>query len=79
MLMFIVTSTSPLLVAQMIKNLPEMQDSQVPSLGQEDPLEKGMATHCSILAWTIPWTKETVDYSLWIQKELDMIEQLTLR
>ena len=77
--MFIVTSTSPLLVAQMIKNLPEMQDSQVPSLGQEDPLEKGMATHCSILAWTIPWTKETVDYSLWIQKELDMIEQLTLR
>ena len=59
MLMFIATSTSPFLVAQMIKNLPEMQDSQVPSLGQEDPLEKGMATHCSILAWTIPRTKET--------------------
>ena len=58
MLMFIATSTSPFLVAQMIKNLPEMQDSQVPSLGQEDPLEKGMATHCSILAWTIPQTEE---------------------
>ena len=56
-----------------------MQETQLRSLGQEDPLEKGMATHCSILAWTIPWTKETVDYSLWIQKELDMIEQLTLR
>ena len=57
--MFIVTSTSPFLVSQMIKNLPEMQDTQVPSLGQEDPLEKGMATHCSILAWTSPWTKKT--------------------
>ena len=39
------------LVAQMVKNLPEMQETQVQSLGQEDPLEKGMATHCSILAW----------------------------
>jgi len=35
-----------------------MQETQVPSLGQEDPLEKGMATHSSILAWRIPWTEE---------------------
>ena len=46
------------LVAKMIKNLPPMQETQVRSLGQEDPLEKGMATHSSILAWRIPWTEE---------------------
>ena len=45
------------LVAQMIKNLPAMQ-TWVQSLGQEDPLEKGMATHSIILAWRIPWTEE---------------------
>ena len=42
----------------MIKNLPVMQETRVPSLGQEDPLEKGMATHSSLLAWRIPWTEE---------------------
>ena len=47
-----------LLVAQMVKNLPAMQETQLQSLGQEDPLEKGMATHSSILAWGIPWTEE---------------------
>ena len=46
------------LVAQMVKNLPAMQETQVQSLGQENPLEKGMATHSSILAWRIPWTEE---------------------
>ena len=46
------------LVAQMVKNLPAVQETQVQSLGQEDPLEKGMATHSSILAWRIPWTEE---------------------
>ena len=46
------------LVAQMVKNLPTIQETQVGSLGQEDPLEKGMATHSSILAWRIPWTEE---------------------
>ena len=46
------------LVAQMMKNLPAMLETQVQSLGQEDPLEKGMATHSSILAWRIPWTEE---------------------
>ena len=45
-------------MAQMVKNLPELQETQVQSLGQEDPLEKGMATHSSILAWRIPWTEE---------------------
>ena len=46
------------LVAQMVKNLPAMQETQVRSLGREDPLEKGMAIHSSILAWRIPWTEE---------------------
>ena len=41
-----------------IKNLPAMQETWVRSLGQEDPLEKGMATHSSTLAWRIPWTEE---------------------
>ena len=45
-------------MAQTVKNLPAMQETQDQSLGQEDPLEKGMAAHCSILAWRIPWTEE---------------------
>ena len=51
-------SVLALLVAQMGKNLPAMQETWVQSLDQEDPLEKGMATHSSILAWKIPWTEE---------------------
>ena len=46
------------LMAQMVKNLPAVQEIWFPSLGREDPLEKGMATHPSILAWRIPWTEE---------------------
>ena len=46
------------LVTQMVKNLPAMQEHQVRSLGWEDPLEEGMATHSSILVWRIPWTEE---------------------
>ena len=46
------------LVPQMIKNLPAMQETQVQSLGQEDAIEKGMATHPRILTWRIPWTEE---------------------
>ena len=46
------------LVAQMVKNLPTVLETQVRSLGQKDPLEKGMATHSSILAWRILWTEE---------------------
>ena len=46
------------LIAQLVKNLPTMQETRVQSLGWEDPLEKDMATHSSILAWRIPWTEE---------------------
>ena len=46
------------LVAQRVRNLPAMQETWVRSLGQEDPLEKGMATHSSIFAWKIQWTEE---------------------
>ena len=56
------------LIAQLVKNLPTMQKTWVQSLGWEDPLEKGKATHSSILAWRIPWT------SLWGGKESDMTE-----
>ena len=45
-------------MVQMVKNLPAMQESWVQSLGRKEPLEKGMATHSSILAWEIPWTEE---------------------
>ena len=46
------------LVSQMVKNLPAMPETCVRSLGQEDPLQVGMATHSSILAWKIPWTEQ---------------------
>ena len=45
-------------IAQMVKNLPAMQETQIQSLDTEDALEKGMATHSSILAWRIPWAEE---------------------
>ena len=45
-------------MAQTVKNLPAVQETQYQSLGEEDALEKGMATHSSILAWKIPWTEE---------------------
>ena len=47
------------LVTQLVKNPPPMRETWVPSLGEEDPLEKGMATHSSILAWRIPCTEES--------------------
>ena len=46
-------------MAQQVKNLCAMSETQVQSLGQEDPLQEGMAAHSSILAWTVPWTEET--------------------
>ena len=46
------------LLAQMVKSAPAMQETQVQSLGQKDPVEKGMATHCSILSWRIPRIEE---------------------
>ena len=62
-------------VAQMVKSLPAVQETQVQSLGQEDPLEEEMATHSSILAWKIPWMEEPGRlYSPWGCKELDMTE-----
>ena len=53
-----VFNSGAFLLAQMVKNLSAMQETQVQSLGQEDPLEKGIATNFSILAWRIPWTEE---------------------
>ena len=50
----------------MVKNLPTVQETPVPSPGWEDPLEKGMATHCSTLVWRIPWTEEPGRYSPWV-------------
>ena len=52
------------LVAQLVKNLPAMQETQVRSLSREDLLEKEMATHSSILAWEIPWTEETIVHGI---------------
>ena len=71
-------------MAQRVKNLPALQETWVQSWGWEDPLEKGMATHSSILAWRTPWTEEPgklqsmPGYSPWGHKELDTTEQLTL-
>ena len=63
------------LVAQTVKSLSAVQETQVRSLGQEDPLEKEMVTHSSILAWKIPWMEEPGRlYSPWGCKELDMTE-----
>ena len=53
-----------------------MLETRVQSLGQEDPLEKEMATHSSTLAWKTPWTEEPVGYSPWGHKESDLTEQL---
>ena len=50
---------TPRNIAQLVKDLPAMQETTVQFLGQEDPLEKGMAIHSSILAWKIPWREET--------------------
>ena len=57
-------NTGVSLVAHMVKNLPAMQETRVRSLGQEDPLEKGMVTHCRILAWRTPWTEEPGVYGV---------------
>ena len=56
---------------QMVKHLPTMQETWVQSLGQEDLLEKEMATHSSILAWRIPWMEDPGGYSPWGHKESD--------
>ena len=61
-------------MAQKLKRLPPMRETQVQSLGREDPLEKDMAPHSSTLAWKIPWRK-LVGCSLWGLKELDTTER----
>ena len=59
------------LIAQLVKSLPAMRETWVRFLGWEDPLEKGMATHSSILAWRIPWTEEPGRLLSMGSKELD--------
>ena len=61
------------LKTQLVKNLPAMQETWVQSLGLEDPLEKEMATHSSILAWRIPWTEEPGRLQPMGSQEIDMI------
>ena len=65
-------------MAQTVKNLPAMQETQVRSLGQEESLEKGMATHSSILSGGIPWTEEPGRLQSTGSQESDMTERLTL-
>ena len=64
------------LVVQMVKNLPAKWVTWVRSLGREDPLEKEMATHSSVLAWRIPWTEELVGLQSTGRKESDTTERL---
>ena len=59
------------LITQLVKNLPEMQETRVRFLGQEDPLEKEMTIHSSILAWEIPWTEEPGRLQSMGSQELD--------
>ena len=61
-------------MVETVKKLPAMQETQVRSLGREDPLEKGMATYSSILAWRIPWTEETGRLQSMGSQRLDMTE-----
>ena len=70
---FILSSLRAFLVAQLVKNPPAIRETWVGSLGWEDPLEKGKATHSSILAWRIPWTVQSMG-----PKESDMTERLSL-
>ena len=65
------------LMIQRVKNLPAMQETQemqVQFLGQEDPLEKGMAIHSNILAWRIPWTEGSAVYSPWGHRKSNTLE-----
>ena len=62
------------LVAQMVENLPAMQETEVRSLGRENVQEKGMATHCTVLAWRIPRTEGQSMEHPWGHEELDTTE-----
>ena len=65
-------------MAQMVKSMPTMRETQVQSLGWEDPLEKEMAIHSSVLAWKIPWMEECGGLQSTGHKESDTTEQLHL-
>ena len=65
------------LVAQRVENLPAMQETQLPSLGREDPLEEEMTPHSRILAWRISWTEEPGGLQSMGSQELDTTEWLT--
>ena len=67
------THTHGFPAGSVVKNLPAMQETRFRSLGQEDTQEKGMVTHCSILAWRFPWTEGPQDL-----KESEMTERLSL-
>ena len=69
--------TRAFLIAQLITSLPAVQETRVQSLGQEDPLEKEMATHSSILVWKIPSQRSLLGCNSWCHKELGMTERLT--
>ena len=73
-----IKSSCSTLMAQRVKNLPSVQETWVLSLDWEDPLEKGMATYSSILAWRIPWTEEPGGLQSWSCKESDATERLML-
>ena len=62
-------------IGSVVKNPPAMQETSIRSLGWEDPLEKEMTMHSSILAWIIPWTEEPGGYNPWSHKELDTTER----
>ena len=64
-------------MARIVENLPALWETQVRSLGGEDPLEKGMATHSSILAWRIPWTEEPGGLQSMRLQRVDTTERLT--
>ena len=72
-LLLIIVNNRTSIVARLVKNPPAMWETWVRSLDWEDILEKGQATHSSILAWRIPWTV----YSPWCRKELDITERLS--
>ena len=66
------------LLALTVKNLPEMQETQIQSLDQEDPLEKGMATYSNTLIWRSPWIEKPGELQSMVPKESDTTERLTL-
>ena len=65
-------------MVSVVKNPSAKQETWIRDLGQENPLEEGMATHSNILTWRIPWTEQPTGYSPWGHKKSDMTEQLSM-